>query len=94
MCSCAVIKNVFVNFIGDGEDVEFNAQVADQFQFATGEHLAGRVVRRIHDDRFGLMVKSRPQFALIEESTRRPAWLADATSQTAAWLRERIASGP
>ena len=32
MCSIAIVKNVLVDFVGDGEHVVLDAKIANQFQ--------------------------------------------------------------
>ena len=89
----AVIKDVFVDLICDGQNVEFNTQVADQFEFASRKHVAGGIIRRIYDDGLGVTVKRRAEFALIETP------LAIGRVRRASFTNrglapERIASGP
>src|SRR5580704_1792526 len=62
----AVVKNMLVDLIRDGQNVELNTQIANQFQFAACENLASRIVGRVENYRFGPMMKSRTQLALIK----------------------------
>ena len=63
---CILVQDVLVNFVGDRQHVELNAQIANQFQFLTAEHLAGRIVRRVQDDCLGVMLEGLAQFQLVE----------------------------
>src|ERR1700722_8475182 len=57
---------MFVDFVRDRQHVELDAQIANQFQFRSREHLSRRVVGRVNDDGLGVLVECRPQFFLIE----------------------------
>ena len=50
-CWCAVVDDVLVDLVGDGEHVPLLAEPRDDAQFLAREDLAGRVVRRVDDDR-------------------------------------------
>ena len=67
-----VVGNVLVDLIRDRSRVPFAAERADRFELLSGEHLAGRVVRRIDDDGLRAGVERRGQLVGIE----RPVWLA------------------
>src|SRR5579862_6150301 len=62
----ALVKDVLVDLVGNREDVELDAQVANQFQFRPREYLASRIVRRIENDRFRVLVEGAAQFFLVE----------------------------
>ena len=48
----AVVDDVLVDFIGDGERIPFvRTSRRIVFQFLARKHFAGRIVRRIEDDR-------------------------------------------
>ena len=40
----AVVDDVLVNLVSDGQHVEFDAQIANEFQFFACEHLPRRIV--------------------------------------------------
>ena len=61
-----IVKNVLVDLVGDGKHVKFHAQIANQFQLCASEYFSRRIIRSIQDDRLGLVMKRRPQFALVE----------------------------
>ena len=46
-----VVHDVLVDLIGEGEEVVLAAQVGDRRELVAAEDLAGRVVRRVEDDR-------------------------------------------
>ncbi len=48
------------------EHVVLNAKVADEFEFLPAEHLAGRVIRRVQDDRLGVVPEGLAQFDFVE----------------------------
>ena len=62
----AVVEDVLVDFVGDGEGIPAHAEIADGFEFLAGEHLAGGIVRRIDDDGLGARAKGARQFVAIE----------------------------
>ena len=62
----AVIDDVFVDLVGDGECVILFAEVRDECHFFKREHFACRVVRRIDDDGFRLFVEEACQFIMVE----------------------------
>src|SRR5260370_41131882 len=64
----SIVKNVLVDFVGDGEDVVFDTQVANQFQFFSAESLAGRVVWRVNDDGLGVRLMGLIWAGLVLES--------------------------
>ena len=66
----AVVKNVLVDFVGDRQNVPLLAEPGDDFEFLRDENLAGRIVRRIDNDGFGLVVECRGQFRFIERPVR------------------------
>ena len=82
-----VVDDVLVNFVGDGDDIELDAEIANQFEFRQGEHFAGGIVRRVQNDRLGVVVKGGTQFAFIEGPLAIRRAVADAASRIAAWLR-------
>ena len=62
----SVIQDVLVDLVGDGEDVEFNAQVSDQFQFGAGEDLSRGIVRGVENDGFGVFGEGSAKFFLVK----------------------------
>ena len=48
-----VVKDVFVDIVGDHQRVEFLRQLSDLLQFVTCEDAAVGIVRAIYDDRLG-----------------------------------------
>ena len=62
----AIVKNVFVDFVGDREHVKLDAEIADQSQFLSREYLACWVVGRIDDDGFGRLAESAAKFFFVE----------------------------
>ena len=66
----AVINDVFVDFVGDGEDIPFLAELGDELQLFAAEHLTGRVIRRINNDGLRVVVEGRSQFLFIERPVR------------------------
>ena len=67
----AVINNVLVNFIGDGEGIPAHAEIANKFQFFAREYFSRGIVRRIDDDGLGLGAEGARQFVAIEIPVRR-----------------------
>src|ERR1035441_2958127 len=73
----SIVENVLVDFVGDGEHIVFDTQVANQFQFFPAEHLAGGVVWRVKDYRLrvmlrGLVLKSFAQLLFVEHPLAPP----------------------
>jgi len=62
----ALVDHVLVDLIGHRRDVPLAAQRGDGLELGAREHLARRVVRRIHDDRARARPESRGQFGRIE----------------------------
>ena len=62
----AVIQDVLVNFVRDGEYVELHTKIANQLQFGARENLAGRIIRRVYHDRLRVVMKRASQFPRIE----------------------------
>ena len=71
MCFVAVVNNVLVNFIGDGEGVPAHAEVADEFQLLAREYFSRGIVRRVDDDGFGLGAERAREFVAVEIPVRR-----------------------
>src|SRR5438034_499709 len=67
----AVIKNVFVDFVGDAIGVPANAKVADEFEFGAREDFAGGIVRRVENDRFGVRAEGGGKFFFVKRPIRR-----------------------
>ena len=49
----AVVDDVLVDVVGQGDDVVLLAEAGDELELGPVEDLARRVVRRVHDDRPG-----------------------------------------
>ena len=62
--------DVLVDVVGEGERVELDAQAGDQIELGAREHLAGRVVRRVDDDRPGPRAECRAQLVRIDRPVR------------------------
>ena len=43
--------DVLVDFVGDREEIVRSAHLRDERQLVVVQHLAGRIVRRVHDER-------------------------------------------
>src|ERR1035441_5162789 len=74
----SIVENVLVDFVGDGEHIVFNTQVANQFKLFPAEPLAGGVVWRVKDYRLrvmlrGLVLKSFAQLLFVERPLASPA---------------------
>jgi len=54
----AVIDDVFVDFVGDSQNIPLLAKVSDQLKFLAAEDLSGRIVRRINMMAFVLLLKA------------------------------------
>ena len=52
-----VIEDMFINLVGDCQDIIFLAQLGDELEVAARENAAGRVVRRVDDDGAGLVIE-------------------------------------
>ena len=65
----AVVDDVLVDLVGDRDRVPLAAQRGDRLELVAREHLAGRVVRRVDDDRLGLVVERRRELVGIEASS-------------------------
>ena len=57
---------MLVHLVGDGNQVVFDDNIGDQLQLVAGEHLAGRIVRRIEEDQLGARRDGRPQLGGVE----------------------------
>ncbi len=55
----AIEHEVFVNFIGDRNDVMLYAKVPDDRKFLLGKNSARRIVRRVEQHSFGLLFEMR-----------------------------------
>ncbi len=66
------VVDVLVYLIGDHEGVVPLAQLRDQGQLLDREDLAGRVVRRVDDDRTGAVGERGTQLGLVERPVRFP----------------------
>src|SRR6266446_4826289 len=66
----AVIDDVFVDFVGDGQNIPLLAKVSDQLKFLAAEDLSGRIVRRINNDGLRLVVEGPREFFFIEGPVR------------------------
>ena len=42
---CAIVQNVFVDFVSNCKGVEFLAKTGDQFEFGAAEYLPSGIVR-------------------------------------------------
>ena len=67
----SVVKDVLVNLVGDSEDIELKAQIADQLQFGSRENLARGIVRSVQNDCFGVFVEGSPEFFSSKVHCRR-----------------------
>ena len=85
----ALEDDVLVDVVGEGDDIELDAQRGDELELVAREHLAGRVVRRVDDDRRGSAARTR-RAARRGRSTSP----ARAASRSAGTAPARIASGP
>src|SRR5262249_43169574 len=61
-----IVEDVLVDFVGDSEDIEFEAEVADDSEFGASEHFAGGIVGSVQDDGLGMAVESAAKFAFVE----------------------------
>ena len=52
MCP-TVIQKVFVDFVGEHEQIVLLCDRCNTLQFLPAEHFPGGIARRIHDDRLG-----------------------------------------
>jgi hypothetical protein len=66
----AVVRDVLVDLVGDGDRVVLTAQRRDELQLFAREDLAGRVVRRVDDDRLGLRRERRAKLLLLDLELR------------------------
>jgi hypothetical protein len=57
---------VFVDLVGDGDDIMFDAQVADEGKLLLGEDPAGGIVGRVEEHGFGLLFEGAPQLFSVE----------------------------
>ena len=71
MCWRAVVNNMLVNFIGDGESVPAHAEVADEFQFFAREYFSRGIVGRVDDDGFCLGAERALEFVAVKIPVRR-----------------------
>jgi hypothetical protein len=62
----AVEGEVLVHLVGDDEEVVLRRYGGDGVQFLDGEHLAGRVVRGVQQDRGGAPADGRAQLGRVE----------------------------
>ena len=67
----AVIDDVLVNLVGDGEGVPAQAEFANKFQFLASEDLAGRIIGSIHNDGFGPGAEGAREFLAVKFPFRR-----------------------
>ncbi len=67
----AVIDDVLVDLVGDGQYVELLAQSSNALQFIAGEHAPCRIVGRVDDDGFGSRAKRLPQPFYVHPEVRR-----------------------
>jgi hypothetical protein len=65
-----VVRDVFVNLIGEHDHVPALAQLRDHGELFPREHLAGRVVRRVDHDAACPRVERRRELALVERPVR------------------------
>ena len=61
---------MFVDFVGDGQNIPLLAKVSDQLKFLAAEDLSGRIVRRINNDGLRLVVEGRREFVFVEGPVR------------------------
>ena len=62
----AVINDVFVDFVRDGKNVPFPAKIGDDLKLFAAEDLSSRVVRRINNDSFRLVIERRGKLLFVE----------------------------
>ena len=58
----AVVKNMLVNFIRHRQHVPLLAKLGNKFHFGFFKNFTRGIIRRVDDDNFGFVVKSRGQF--------------------------------
>ena len=61
-----VVQNMLVDFVGDAVSVPPDAEVAYEFEFRSREYFAGRIVRRVQDDCFGVRAKRGREFLFVK----------------------------
>ena len=66
----ALEHDVLVDVVGEGERIELDAQRGDQVEFVAAVDLAGRVVRRVDDDRPGPRPERSAQLVGIDRPVR------------------------
>ena len=62
----AVVGDVLVDFVGDGERIELLTESGDESQFFARKNFAGRIVWRVQDDGFGPLGKRGAEFIGVE----------------------------
>src|SRR5215471_9599766 len=62
----AVVEDVLVDFVGNAIAVPAHAKLADKLQFSAGKDFAGRIVRGIQDDGFGVGAERRGKRLVIK----------------------------
>ena len=62
----AVVEDVLVDLVGDGNDLMLAAEIGNQVKFLARINLAGRIVRRIDDNGAGAGVESSCKLVRIE----------------------------
>ena len=68
----AIVDNVFIDLVRDGENVPLLTEVGDDAEFLAAEDLSRWVVRRIDNDGLRLVVESGGEFLLIERPAGPP----------------------
>ena len=67
----AVIDDVLVNFVGDGEGVPLQTEFANKFEFLESEDLARRIIGSIHDDGLGVRAEGARELFAVKFPVRR-----------------------
>ena len=65
----AVVDDVFVNLVRDGDHVPFAAERRDRFELVAREDLPGRIVGRVENDGFRPVVEGGGELVGIEPPT-------------------------
>ena len=62
----AVVDDVLVDLVGDGDGIPPAAERGDRLELGAAEHLAGRIVWRVEDDRLRPVVEGGRQLVWVE----------------------------
>ena len=57
---------MLVDLVGHHQNIVLLGDLGDELQFVAGEHLAGRVVRRVEQDQFGAVGDRRTELVAVE----------------------------